>query len=117
MMVDDWMREIKAKSPPEGLGMILVHNGIVRATSKKGEPVHGMLLNHDEDLLQSIIQEYREKEGIVGIRAWINDGDLKIGDDIMLVLVAGRFRTDVLPVFEALIRHIKTRVVREEESV
>jgi molybdopterin synthase catalytic subunit len=117
MIIDDWMREIKAKSPPEGLGMILVHNGIVRATSKKGEPVTGMLLGHDEGLLRSVVQEYGKREGITGIKVWINDGQLKIGDDIMLVLVAGRFRTDVLPVFEALIRDIKTRVVREEESL
>lgn len=117
MMIDDWMREIKTKSPPEGLGMILVHNGIVRATSKKGEPVRGMLLGYDEGLLESIVQEYSGKEGIVGIKVWINNGQLKIGDDIMLVLVAGRFRTDVLPVFENLIRDIKTRVVREEESL
>lgn len=117
MMIEDWMREIKAKSPPEGLGMILVHNGIVRATSKKGESVQGMLLGHDEALLRSIVEEYDKKEGIVGIKVWINDGRLKVGDDIMLVLVAGRFRTDVLPVFEALVRDIKTRVVTEEESL
>lgn len=116
-MIEDWMREVKAKSPPEGLGMILVHNGIVRATSKEGKSVKGMHLDHDEALLQSIIEEYGKKEGIAGIRVWINGGQLKIGDDIMLVLVAGRFRTDVLPVFEALIRDIKTRVVREEESL
>ncbi|HAR95452.1 MAG TPA: molybdopterin converting factor [Deltaproteobacteria bacterium] len=116
-MIEEWMKEIKAKSPPEGLGMILVHNGIVRATSKKGEPVRGMLLGHDEDLLRSLVQEYSRKDGIVGIRVWINDGNLKIGDDIMVVLVAGRFRTDVLPVFESLIRDIKTRVVREEEAL
>lgn len=116
-MIEEWMKEIKMKSPSEGLGMILVHNGIVRATSKKGEPVRGMLLSHDEDLLRSIVQEYSQKEGIVGIRVWINGGNLRIGDDIMVVLVAGRFRTDVLPVFESLIRDIKTRVVREEESL
>jgi molybdopterin synthase catalytic subunit len=116
MMIDEWMREIKESSPPEGLGMILIHNGIVRATSKEGKPVKGMTLGHDDALLQSILQEYRSKDGITGIKVWINGGWLNIGDDIMIVLVAGRFRTDVLPVFEALIRDIKTRVVREEES-
>lgn len=116
-MIEEWMKDIKTKSPAEGLGMILVHNGIVRATSKKGEPVRSMVLSYDQNLLQSIVQEYSGKEGIAGIKVWINEGLLKIGDDIMLVLVAGRFRTDVLPVFESLIRDIKTRVVREEESL
>ena len=117
MIVDEWIQEIKAKSPPDNLGMILVHNGIVRATSKEGKPVKGMVLDHDEALLQSIIGEYGSKDGIVGIKVWINGGELKVGDDIMIVLVAGRFRTDVLPVFEGLIREIKTRVVREVESL
>jgi molybdopterin synthase catalytic subunit len=115
-MIEDWIREIKAKSPPDGLGMILVHNGIVRATSKKGQPVKSMVLSHDPDLLRSLVQKYSETEGIAEIKVWINDGLLKVGDDIMLVLVAGRFRTDVLPAFQSLISDIKTRVVREEES-
>jgi molybdopterin synthase catalytic subunit len=38
-----------------------------------------------------------------------------VGDDIMNVCVAGRFRTDVLPVFQELLTTIKTEIVREEE--
>ena len=48
-------------------------------------------------------------------KVWINQGKLSIGDDIMFVLVAGRFRTDVLPVFQELIREIKNNVVTEKE--
>jgi hypothetical protein len=33
------------------------------------------------------------------IKAWINEAPLKVGDDIMYVLVAGRLRTNVLPTF------------------
>jgi len=51
----------------------------------------------------------------VEIKAWINQGELKIGDDIMYVLVAGRFRTDVLPVLQELLTFVKGEVVREEE--
>jgi hypothetical protein len=36
------------------------------------------------------------------IKAWINEGPLKVGDDIMYVLVAGRLKTNVLPTFEEL---------------
>ena len=113
--IDDWIREIKGKSAPDQLGMLLVHNGIVRATSKQGKPVQGMVLSYDKDLLAEKVARFRETEGIVDIKAWINQGKLEIGDDIMRVIVAGRFRTDVLPVFEQLIREIKNEVVREEE--
>jgi len=34
----------------------------------------------------------------------------------MVVLVAGRYRTDVLPVFQELIREIKNNVVNEKET-
>ena len=49
------------------------------------------------------------------IRVWINEGELAIGADIMYLLVAGRLRTDVLPVFQELLSTIKNEIVREEE--
>ena len=96
--------------------MILIHNGIVRATSKEGKPVQGMDLSYDEQLLNTIVARYQKSDGIVDIRVWINQGKLSIGDDIMFVLVAGRFRTDILPVFQELIREIKNNVVNEKET-
>ncbi len=114
-MVEKWIEEIKRSVDPEMLGMMLVHNGIVRASSKEGGQVKGMRLSYDRNILDAVIDEARGREGIVGVRAWINEGDLKIGDDIMYVLVAGRFRTDVLPVLQHLLGRIKGEVVREEE--
>jgi molybdopterin synthase catalytic subunit len=114
-MIQEWIEEIKAKSPKDQLGMILVHNGIVRATSKDGKPVQGMYLSYDEKLLANLVKRFKETDGIVDIKVWLNQGKLSIGDDIMYVLVAGRFRTDVLPVFQELIREIKSNVVNEKE--
>jgi molybdopterin synthase catalytic subunit len=116
-MVEQWLNEVKLKADPEGLGMILVHNGIVRATSKQGKPVSGMKLFYDEEKLGTVVSEQKKKDGILDIKVWINRGDLKVGDDIMLLLVAGRFRTDVLPVFESLLSVIKKEIVSEKESV
>jgi molybdopterin synthase catalytic subunit len=67
--------------------------------------------------LKNTVEEHRKKDGIADIRVWTNSGNLGIGDEIMQVLVAGRFRTDVLPVFESLLSFIKNRVVTEEELV
>jgi hypothetical protein len=44
------------------------------------------------------------------IKAGINEGPLKVGDDIVYVLVAGRLRTNVLPTFEELVSKIKREV-------
>jgi len=114
-MIEQWISEIKKACPPDQLGMILVHNGIVRATSKNGERVGGMKLSFDKAALDQAVNRFKNTEGIVDIRAWINEGTLKLGDDIMVVCVAGRFRKDVLPVFQELITLIKTEIVREEE--
>jgi molybdopterin synthase catalytic subunit len=114
-MIEGWMKEIKKACDPRSLGMILAHNGIVRATTKDGKPVKAMKLLYDKAKLESAISACKEKDGIVDVRVWINEGLLQIGDDIMNVCVAGRFRTDVLPALQALLTTIKTEIVREEE--
>ncbi|OPY81522.1 MAG: MoaE protein [Syntrophorhabdus sp. PtaU1.Bin153] len=114
-MVEKWMQEIKSTCAPDQLGMILVHNGIVRGTAKDGKSVRGMVLSYDEELLEQTMDKFRKMDGIVAVKAWINKGELQIGDDIMYVLVAGRFRTDVLPVFQDLIKTIKNEIVKEQE--
>ena len=114
-MIDRWIEEIKLRANPEELGMILVHNGLVRATSKTGKPVRAMKLSYDREKLDSIVLTLKQKPGVVDIRVWINAGDLQVGDDIMFLIVAGRFRTDVLPVFEELLSVIKREIVTEQE--
>ena len=114
-MIDEWLKEVKQRANPEDLGMILVHNGMVRGTSKLGNPVRAMKLWYDQEKLNSAISTFRQRTGVVEVRAWINSGNLKVGDNIMFVLVAGRFRTDVLPVFEELLSLIKNEIVSEKE--
>lgn len=113
--MDQWIKEIKKACSPDMLGMILLHNGIVRATAKDGGKVQAMNLSYDKAKLETTVREFKKREGIADIKAWINEGHLKIGDDIMNVCVAGRFRKDVLPVFQELITMIKTEIVSEEE--
>jgi molybdopterin synthase catalytic subunit len=114
-MIDQWISEIKAHADPETLGMLLAHNGVVRGTAKNGKPVNGMKLSFDKAELESRVNDMKKRDGIVEIKVWINQGELKIGDDIMYVLVAGRFRTDVLPALQELLAFIKSEVVKEEE--
>jgi molybdopterin synthase catalytic subunit len=114
-MVDDWITEIKTRFNPERIGMILVHNGIVRASAKDGKPVRGMMLSFDKEKLDSCVSEFKRREGIEEIKVWINEGALRVGDDIMYILVAGRFRTDVMPVLQELLSVVKSKIVKEEE--
>ena len=114
-MIDEWLREVKQRANPEDLGMILVHNGLVRGSSKSGSPVRGMKLSYDQKKLNSVIPIFKQRTGVAEVKVWINSGNLKVGDNIMFVLVAGRFRSDILPVFEELLSLIKNEIVTEEE--
>lgn len=116
-MIEQWLKDVKMEYKNTELGMILVHNGIVRSMSKDGKTVRGMHLSYDKEKLNKLIKECQNKDGIITIRVWINEGKLVVGDDIMYVLVAGRFRTDVLPVFEHMINVIKRDVIEEKELI
>ena len=114
-MIDEWLKEVKQRANPEDLGMIMVHNGVVKGTSKSGRPVQSMKLSYDQKRLNSVIPIFKQRTGVVEVKVWINSGNLKAGDNIMLLLVAGRFKTDVFPVFEELLSLIKNEIVTEEE--
>jgi molybdopterin synthase catalytic subunit len=63
----------------------------------------------------SCVNEFKRRDGIEDIGVWINQGELNVGADIIYILVAGRFRTDVLTVLQELLSVIKKEIVREKE--
>ena len=67
------------------------------------------------EVANSGLPTFKQRAGVVEVKVWINSGNLKVGDNIMLLLVAGRFKTDVLPVFEELLSLIKNEIVTESE--
>lgn len=95
--------------------MMLMHRGIVRGTTRSGDPVSGMLLSFDPQRLEEALNEAGSWPGVVDVRAWINEGELGVGDDIMSVLVAGDIRENVFDALQRLVRLIKTEVVAEQE--
>lgn len=120
---DKWLREAKAAASANGVGMYLIHNGVVRGTSRAyvregstdARKVCGMELDHDEKKLAGAIAECERMEGISLVRVWINSGTLKTGDDIMYVLVGGETRQRVIAALEALVDKIKNECVTERE--
>ncbi len=53
--------------------------------------------------------------GIYYVRVWLNEGELKTGDDIMFVLVGGDIRPHVVDALQSLVAEIKTNCVIEKE--
>ncbi len=113
--VEAWLGEIKSSPDSPRIGMMLVHNGVVRGTSRDGSPVRGMDLSYDRERLNDVIAQAGSMPGVVAVRAWINQGRLAVGDDIMYALVAADIREHAFDGLRELVRRIKSEVVTESE--
>jgi len=112
------LKKIKLNTNKDELGMILVHNGIVRGTSRVGkESVSIMELSFDSEKLSEAIEKAKRNSGVKSVVVWINEGRLSVGDDIMYVILAGDRRINILKPFEELIENIKSNVVTEKEII
>ena len=97
-------------------GMILCHNGVVRATSRDGKPVSEVTVRVDRKRLETILVEIKAMSGIVEVLAHVNEGTLKVGEDVMYVVVAGDFRENVFDAMIAAVNRIKADVTSKTEK-
>ena len=119
---DEWLREAKAEACAADCGMFLIHNGVVRRSAKaqaregqQSAPVKGMLFSFDEEKVEAAKAAALAMPGIQYVRVWLNEGELAVGDDIMLVLVGGDIRPHVIDALQALVGEIKSKCVTETE--
>ncbi len=121
--LDQWLREAKEEKDAPLCGMYLAHNGTVRQTARAlvrtgaedTAPVSGMHFAWDRDKVARALEETRALPGIYHVRLWLNEGDLDLGDDIMLVLVGGDIRPRVIDALQFLVGKIKNECVIEQE--
>lgn len=97
------------------VGMIACHNGVVRGTSRSGQTVSSIEVTVDRNRLNDVIAAYKQRSGIMNIVVEVSEGTLKVGDDIMAVVVAGNIRENVFPVLEEVVDVLKKKVVRKTE--
>lgn len=108
--------EVKAHPRMTEAGMILCHNGVVRGTSRDGRRVTGLRVSVDRDRLAAILAEQKRRPGIVDIRVEIDAGrDLTVGDDVMVIVVAGDFRENVIAALSDTLNAIKSTVTSKTE--
>lgn len=121
--MDAWIKEAKAEPSAIECGMYLFHNGVVRqsarAAAREGKTdapaVKGMSFAYDAVMAESARQKALEMPGIKYARVWLNEGELELGDDIMLVLVGGDVRPHVVDALQALVGELKSNCVTERE--
>jgi molybdopterin synthase catalytic subunit len=113
--LDDMVEKIMAMPGSDSVGMILCHNGIVRGTSRDGRKVNGVAVSADRKKLDDIIVEQKSRPGIFEILVHVNDGELKVGDDLLLIAVAGDIRENVIPVLTDTLNTVKKSVTSKTE--
>ena len=120
--IDLWLKEAKAHESAAKIGMYLTHNGTVRQTAKAkvrlGEDVpdvSGMYFTYDQTKVDAAIAETYKMDGIFYVRAWLNEGELTLGDDIMYVLIGGDIRPRVVDALQFLVGKLKNECVTEIE--
>jgi molybdopterin synthase catalytic subunit len=97
-------------------GMILCHNGIVRETSREGRKVSGLRIRVDHERLQQVIDTHKTRPGIIEILVEIaEDRDLSVGDDVMLLVVAGDIRENVISALTDTLNAIKSTVTEKKQ--
>jgi molybdopterin synthase catalytic subunit len=98
------------------IGMILCHNGIVRGTSRDGRQVSGLTIVVDHKKLHQVINTYKQQPGIIEILVEIADNRrLSVGEDAMLLVVAGDVRENVIVVLNDTLNAVKTSVTQKKE--
>ena len=116
MNIANMMQRIKKHPDFAGVGMVLCHNGVVRATARDGRKVSGLRVSVDHEKLEQIILEQKKKTGILDIQVEIaEEKDLKVGDDVMLLVVAGDIRENVIAVLTETLNDIKSTVTSKTE--
>ena len=74
-----------------------------------------MEFSYDQAKVDAAIREARALPGVFLVRVWLNSGELKMGDDIMLVLIGGDIRPRVIDALNFLVGKIKSECVVEKE--
>lgn len=109
--------KIKKKMDPGKVGMIACHNGVVRATSRRGEPAEYLEIEKDLTAWDAVIEESRRERGIAHVEAVLFTGRRMVGEDVLLVAVAGDIRENVFPVLEKTVNRLKREAVIKREKL
>ena len=121
--LDKWLAEAKEHENAAKCGMYLLHNGTVRVTPKAKvregvdteKEVKSLRFSYDKELLDEIIADGYKLDGIYYIKAWLNEGELEAGEDIMYILVGGDIRPRVISGLDYIVGRIKNECVEETE--
>lgn len=102
----------------DNVGMILIHNGVVRNWSRKDKSkVKALEVNPDFAKIEGIRQEFLTREGIFDIVIEAKSGEFLPGDDLLFIIVAGDLREHLKPVMAELLDRVKAEAIGKREVI
>lgn len=112
-MIDD----LKKRLDPAKVGMFACHNGVVRATSRSGAAATALDIDKDQEAWDRVLADVRSRPGIAAVEAYLFTGRRRVGEDVLLVVVAGDIRENVFPVLEEAVNRLKKEAVKKREHL
>jgi len=97
------------------MGMIASHLGVVRENSLSGKTVSEIEVKFERSVIDKIISDIKEMNGIIHIVVEVSEGRLRVGDEIMAVVVGGDTRDHVFPALIETVNRIKTEGGKKKE--
>ncbi len=100
----------------EQVGMILVHNGVVRGWSRQdGRNVTQLRVNPDYTRIEALRLEFEQRPGIFKVLVEAREGVFAPGDDLLFIVVAGDVRENVAPALSEALNRVKQEAMHKEE--
>ena len=117
MDITKTIQELKKRPDfSKNVGMILIHNGVVREWSRQDRAiVTAVEVSPNHEKIETLRQEYLKYPGIYEIIVKAQAGMLQPGDDLLFIIVAGDIRENIKPVLAELLDRIKSEAVRKRE--
>ncbi len=114
--MDQLIARVKAHPKISNVGMILCHNGIVRGLDRSGkEKVSGLNVRCHREKIEEIRSWAETQPGIVCVIIEALEGELRVGDDLLYVVVAGDIRGNVISAFTGIMDRVKSEGVSKLE--
>lgn len=100
----------------ENVGMILIHNGVVRGWSRADHSeVTAIDISVDYDKAEEIRLKIEQMPGIYKVVMEAHSGQMKPGDDVLFLIVAGDIRENVKSALALFLDRVKTEAISKKE--
>lgn len=101
----------------ENVGMVLIHNGVVRGWSRSDRSsVSRVEVAVDHQRIEELRKSFEQRPGIYKIVVEPREGVMEPGDDLLFILVAGDIRENVKPALADLLDVIKKEAISKKET-